>query len=85
MLRPITAALVLGILLACTGPLRSDPPSERTLLLGNENRVILILPLNVAAVMPSELELFSPIIWKELELYLRARGKQLKTISRRAQ
>jgi hypothetical protein len=53
-------------------------------LLGNENRVLLILPLNVAAVMPPELEFFSPIVWKEMEIYLRAQDKQLKTISRQA-
>jgi len=86
LLRSTTATLFLASLLACAGP----PPgpgedrSERTTLLGNENRVLLVLPLNVAAVMPSELELFSPIVWKELELYLRARDKQLKTISRQA-
>ncbi len=54
------------------------------MLLGSANRVFLILPLNVAAAMPRELESLSPIIWKELELYLRAQGKQLKTISRQA-
>jgi hypothetical protein len=53
-------------------------------LLGAESQMLLILPLNVAAVMPPELEHFSPIVWKELELYLRAQGKELKTISRQA-
>ena len=52
------------------------------MLLGAENRVFLILPLNVAAAMPPELEFFSPIVWEELELYLRAHDKQLKTVSR---
>jgi len=84
LLRPLITALVLASLLACAGAPARESPRERTLLVGEENRVILILPLNVAAVMPSELELFSPIIWKELELYLRDRGKQLKTISRQA-
>jgi hypothetical protein len=79
-LHVVTAALALATLLGCA----SGPRSERSVLLGNENRVFLILPLNVAAVMPPELESLSPIIWKELELYLRAQGKQLKTISRRA-
>jgi hypothetical protein len=52
-------------------------------LLGAENRVFLVLPLNVAAGMPAELEYLSPIIWKELESYLRAHDKQLKTVSRK--
>ena len=76
----VTAALALATLLGCASELRS----ERSVLLGSENRVFLILPLNVAAVMPPDLESLSPIIWKELELYLRAQGKQLKTISRQA-
>ncbi len=53
-------------------------------MLASEDRVFLILPLNVAAVMPPEFESLSPIIWKELELYLREQGKELKTISREA-
>ncbi len=79
-LRFLAAAIALATLLGCA----SAPRRVRTVLLGKENRVFLILPLNVAAVMPPELESFSPIIWKELELYLRAQGKQLKTISRQA-
>jgi len=51
-------------------------------LLGAENRVFLILPLNIATVMPPELEFFSPIVWKELEVFLRAHDKQLKTVAR---
>ncbi len=50
----------------------------------SDRQVFLILPLNVAAVMPPELESLSPIIWKELERYLRAQDKELKTISREA-
>ena len=52
------------------------------MLLGAENRVFLILPLNVTMAMPPELEFFSPILWKELENFLRAHDKQLKTVSR---
>ena len=79
-LRFLAAAIALAYLLGCA----SAPRRVRTVLLGKENRVFLILPLNVAAVMPPELESFSPIVWKQLELYLRAQGKQLKTISRQA-
>jgi hypothetical protein len=77
-LRCFTAALALGALLGCA----SEPRRERSVLLGDENRVFLILPLNLAAVMPPVLEPISPILWKELEVYLRAQGKQLKTVSR---
>jgi hypothetical protein len=31
--------------------------------------------------MASELELFSPVVWEELEVYLRAQGKELKTVA----
>ncbi len=55
---------------------------QRSVLLGTENRVFLVLPLNLAAVLPPELEGVSPIVWEELERYLRAQGKQLKTVSR---
>jgi hypothetical protein len=50
-------------------------------LAGNPARNLLVLPLNVAAVMPSELEAARPIVWEELEIYLRAQGKELKTVS----
>ena len=51
------------------------------MLLGPENRVFLVLPLNLATAMPAELEPFSTIIWEELERYLQAQGKQLKTVA----
>ena len=75
--RCVPAALALACLLGCAKP----PRSGRAVLLGPENRVFLILPLNVATAMPSELEPFSKIIWDELQRYLQAQGKQLKTIS----
>lgn len=52
------------------------------MLLGAQDKVFLVLPLNLAAVMPPELEGVSAIVWEELERYLRAQGKQLKTVSR---
>ncbi len=71
-----------ALLFACA----SDPgaPARRSVLMGNENRVFMILPLNVATPMPQEIESLSPVVWKELETYLRAQDKQLKTISRTA-
>jgi hypothetical protein len=80
LLRFVTSALAVACLPGCV----SEPRIERSVLRGNQSRVYLILPLNVAAVMPSELEHFSPLIWEELGLYLRAQGKELKTISRTA-
>jgi hypothetical protein len=76
-LRGLAAALALGSLLGCA----SEPRRERVVLLGAGSQVYLILPLNVAAVMPPELESASPILWEELELFLRAHGKQLKTVA----
>ena len=78
-LRYFTFALVLSGLLGCAS---QPPPHQRSVLLGAENRVFLILPLNVAMAMPPELEFFSPILWAELERYLRAQDKQLKTVNR---
>jgi catechol 2,3-dioxygenase-like lactoylglutathione lyase family enzyme len=73
----LAAALAAASLLGCASP----PREERTVLAGNPARDLLILPLNVAAVMPSELEAASPIVWRELEIYLRDQGKELKTVS----
>ena len=75
-------ALACGIASALLAACANAPPAERSVLLGAENKVFLILPLNLAAVMPPELEGISPIVWEELERYLRAQGKQLKTVSR---
>jgi hypothetical protein len=73
----LAAGLVAAHLLACA----SDPQHERSVLAGNPARSLLILPLNVSAVMPTELEAASPVVWEELEIYLRAQGKELKTVS----
>lgn len=51
------------------------------MLAGSPLRNLVILPLNVAAVMPPELLAASPAVWAELEVYLRAQGKELKTVS----
>jgi hypothetical protein len=72
------AVLALAGWLGCTSP--AGQP-ERSVLLGAENRVFLILPLNVAIAMPPELELASPVVWVVLEDYLRAHQKQLKTVN----
>lgn len=65
-------------LLACSSaPLEH----ERSVLAGNLAHTLLILPLNLAVDMPSELEGLSPLVWRELERYLRAQGKELKTVA----
>ncbi|MGH7336943.1 MAG: hypothetical protein ACREI7_05155, partial [Myxococcota bacterium] len=42
---------------------------------------IVILPLNVATPMPAELRTTSSEVWSALEVYLRAHGTALKTVS----
>ncbi len=51
------------------------------MLAGNAAQTLLILPLNVAAVMPPELDSMSSFVRKELEIYLADHGKTLKTVS----
>lgn len=80
-LRGLAAAFALVLALGCLLGCAKAPKRGRSVLLGAENRVLLILPLNVATVMPRELEYVSPILWEELETYLRADDRKLKTIS----
>lgn len=77
LLRGTFAALALVSTLGCA----KHPPSETTVLAGNWAQTLLILPLNVPAVMPPELEAAGPVVWEELEIYLRAQGKELKTLA----
>jgi hypothetical protein len=70
-------ALVAAVLVGCA----SAPRKERLVLAGNPARSLLVLPLNVATVMQPELEGASRVVWEELEIYLRAHGKELKTVS----
>ena len=72
------AVALAAALVGCAG---APPSAERTVLSGNPARNLLILPLNVAAVMPDALETAGPLVWKELEIYLRAHGKELRTVS----
>jgi hypothetical protein len=73
----LAAAFVLAHLLGCA----SAPRKERSVLAGSAAQDLLILPLNVTAIMPPELEALSSFVWTELEIYLRAHGKRLKTAS----
>jgi hypothetical protein len=73
----LAAALALAHLLGCA----SAPRKEKSVLAGGAAQNLLILPLNVTAIMPPELEALSSFVWTELEIYLREHGKQLKTAS----
>jgi hypothetical protein len=73
----LIATLASAWLLACAGP----PPKARSVLAGGAARNLLILPLNVTAKMSPELEDLSALVWSELETYLRAEGKRLRTVS----
>ncbi len=75
--RFLAAALALAHLLGCA----SAPRNEKSVLAGSAAQSLLILPLNVTAIMPQELEALSSFVWTELEIYLREQGKQLKTAS----
>ena len=71
----LIVALAAASLLACASP----PPKARSVLAGNAARSLLILRLNTTAPMSAELEPLSDFVWSELETYLRAEGKQLRT------
>lgn len=77
--RLAVGALAAAVVLGCA----SAPRSERTVLAGNAAQTLLILPLNVIAVMPRELESASPAVWSEFTAYLQDLDKQLKTVDRR--
>jgi len=78
-LRATCAGLALATL-GCVAQAPSEPTVERTVLAGNWASTLLILPLNVPAVLAPELEAARPLVWEELEIYLRAQGKELKTV-----
>lgn len=44
-------------------------------------RDVLILPLNVATVLPPDLQGAAPVVWEELEAYLRAHDMRLRTVN----
>lgn len=76
--RFLPLGLASAIVLACATD--SQPP-ERSVLASNLAQTLLILPLNVTAVMPPEIESLSPAVWQELEQYLTAQDKKLKTVA----
>jgi hypothetical protein len=73
----LAAALASASLFACASP----PPKATSVLAGGAAQNLLILPLNVTAVMSPELENLSALVWSELETYLRAEGRRLRTVS----
>lgn len=70
-------AAVVSLLLGC----ESAPKGQRTVLAGSVAQNLLILPLNVAVVMPSELTSTSHVVWEELGDYLGEEGRELKTVA----
>jgi hypothetical protein len=66
--------------LAALGCATSAGPHGTTVLAKVPERIV-ILPLNVTTPMPGALEKDSPAVWSALELYLRAHGASLKTVS----
>jgi len=73
----LAATLASASLIACASP----PPKARSVLAGGAAQNLLILPLNVTAALSPELEDLSAVVWSELETYLRAEGKRLRTAS----
>lgn len=67
--------LAIVLLVACESP----PPKARSVLAGNKAQSLLILRLNTTAIMSPELAPLRDFVWSELEHYLRAEGKQLRT------
>lgn len=49
--------------------------------MGSTAEIAVLLPLNVTAVMPDELEGASPVVFEELRAYLQAHGTRLKTVA----
>jgi hypothetical protein len=77
--RSIAAGLLaLAQLFGCA---TSKPGGERFVLAGSAAQNVLVLPLNVATLMPPELVSLGPIVWEELETYLQAPGRRLTTVS----
>lgn len=75
------AALTLTTLLGCAGAPTEPATPTKSVLAGSAVQNVLILPLNVASTMPPDLMEASPIVWDELEAYLRAHGMRLRTVS----
>lgn len=74
-------ALTVGtsaVLLFCCAAAQKN---EKTVLLESQTDTLVVLPLNVTTEMPEQLASASPLLWKELEAYLRAHDAPLKTLS----
>ena len=59
----------------------SPEPGERTVLVRSASESVVLLPLNLAARMPEELEPWSPRLWEALIDYLRQRAPAVKTVA----
>lgn len=74
--RLLVAGLAAAVALGCA----SAPRNERVVLAGNPAQTLLVLPMNVTAVMPPELESLGFLVWDDLTAYLQDLDKQLKTV-----
>lgn len=79
--RSAAALLAVALAVACASP--PPAPAGPEVLVGSVGQNLLVLPLNIAVAMPPRLEATSPIVWEELERYLRDQGKELKTVSKK--
>jgi hypothetical protein len=77
--RRLAIAATAALALACA----STPRDEASIRAGRSARVLMVLPLNVAMPVSEGLGDRNPAVWLELESYLRAHGKRLKTVSYR--
>lgn len=77
--RRIAIAATAALAVACAVPLQNDASIQA----GRSARVLMVLPLNLSMPMPEGLGDRSSAVWQELVSYLRAHGKQLKTVSYR--
>jgi hypothetical protein len=77
--RFVAVLLVLAVAMGCA----SSPaePAEPEVLFGSVGQNLLILPFNLAVPMPPKLAATSPVVWQEVERYLRDHGKELKAVS----
>jgi hypothetical protein len=76
MARGFLLSLASALALGCA----SEPATKTTVLAKVPERIV-ILPLNVTTPLPAELKEASPEVWSALEVYLRAHGAALKTVS----
>jgi hypothetical protein len=74
------AAAAFAMLFACANSSETTEP-EKSVLAGSPVQDVLVLPLNVASPTPQDLVQAEPLVWEELENYLRSHGMRLRTVN----